>query len=118
MSDRFYQMLFAFFMTGVTFAVMGAVYRHPPHSDSFFLTGGLLLVTSVVGLLSGSITAGYAGRIFVGVMLMILLATGVNHYVMMDGVFSVTFTALVVGYGLGFLFGRYLILRMGSRVTA
>jgi len=118
MSDRFYKMLFAFFITGVTFAVMGIAYGHPPHSQSVFLVGGLLLVSTMVGLLSGAITAGYVGRIFTSVMLLVLLLTGMNHYIMTDGSFSQDLAELAIGYGLGFLFGRYLILRMRARASA
>lgn len=117
MSDRFYQMLFAFFVTGVTFAVMGAAYSHPPHSESMFLMLGLLLVTSMMGLLSGAITAGYAGYVFACAMLLVLLITGVNNYAMTHGSFSLALAELVLGYGIGFLLGRTVVIRMRPKTA-
>lgn len=111
MSDRFYQILYAFFITSITFAVMGAAYRHP-HTNSFFLTAGLLLVTVMVGLLCGSVSARFGKRAFTAVLLAVLVVTGANNYAMIAGSFTYGLAELALGYGVGFLFGRFVVLRM------
>lgn len=111
MSVRFCQSLFAFCVTALTFGIMGAMYRHP-HPTEVFMTAALMLVIVLVGLLCGSITATYKGRMFTGIMFLVFIMIGVNNYLVTESSFSYALLELVLGYGAGFFLGRYLVMRL------